>query len=199
MSKTSERSVRLYTQRLVQAEESRKKRESSLLLPELQRCLTFSAWPSKGSVVFDPSLYFTLQFLSPPSLVESRVLINIADPQVSLSKHCKIIVRAWTRDENLRRISPLILKILFIYFFFSLLHLSTPPKSGRSFCYVAKKIPCYLAPSSLIRYLFSSACQGRTWDKREKTFSSRGFEIFVIWGLWFLCNMKIDFLMHVEG
>lgn len=51
----------LCTRRLVQAEESskKKKRESSLLLPELQRCLTFSAWPSKDSVVFDPSLYFS--------------------------------------------------------------------------------------------------------------------------------------------
>ena len=68
MCKTSERSVRLYSQRLVQAEESEKKkkeRESSLLLPGLQRCLTFSAWPSKGSVVFDPSLHFSLEFLSP--------------------------------------------------------------------------------------------------------------------------------------
>lgn len=65
MSKTSERSVRLYSQRLVQAEESRKKKEPSLLLPELQRCLTFSAWPSKGSLVFDPSLHFPLEFLSP--------------------------------------------------------------------------------------------------------------------------------------
>ena len=86
MSQTSERSVRLYTQRLVQAEESRgkkKKRESSLLLPALQRCLTSAAWPSKGSGVFDPSLYFPLEFLSPLSLVDTTFffLINIADSQ----------------------------------------------------------------------------------------------------------------------
>jgi len=42
-----------------------KKRESSLLLPELQRCRTSTAWPSKASVVFDPSLHISFTLLSP--------------------------------------------------------------------------------------------------------------------------------------
>ncbi len=147
MSPTSERSVRQYTRRL-QPEESVKKSDSSLLLPELQRCLTFAAWPSKAFAVFDPSLYFPLEFLSPSLTQRLWFWLTLQTLRLPPPNHSKIIVWASTQDENLRGILPLILKnILFLVQF-----CSTPAKSLRSFGDVFEhKVLCvYVASLSLL-------------------------------------------------
>lgn len=125
MCKTSERSVRLYSQRLVQAEESEKKkkeRESSLLLPGLQRCLTFSAWPSKGSVVFDPSLHFSLEFLSPfllqtPGFWLTLHTLGLLPIKKSQQNYCVSLNPRWKIKKD---ISSDIEKSIFFFFSSSL-------------------------------------------------------------------------------
>ena len=110
-SKTSERSVRQCSRRAAGWRKPEKKRESSLLLPELQRCLTSSAWPSEASLVFDPSE------LLPP--IDARVLINIADPQTfskeSQRNYCSSENPRWKFKEEIAsdietRLSFLVLK-----------------------------------------------------------------------------------------
>lgn len=61
-----------------------KKREARLLLPEHQRRLSSSVWPSKASVMFDPSLHFSAA--PSPLAYRCRVLMNIADPRAPLLK-----------------------------------------------------------------------------------------------------------------
>lgn len=92
--------VTVHIQHLQLAQES--KRESSLLLSELQRCLTFSVWPSKGSVEFDP---FLCSSFHPFSLT-----CQVCD------YHCTLLSRIilkWLCEPmgwKLRSIPPLILK-----------------------------------------------------------------------------------------
>lgn len=92
--------VTVHIQHLQLAQEN--KRESSLLLSELQRCLAFSVWPSKGSVEFDPVLCSSFH----PFLHTCQVC----------DYHCTLLSRIilkWLCEPmgwKLRSIPPLILK-----------------------------------------------------------------------------------------
>lgn len=183
MCKTSERSVRLYSRRLVQAEESGKKkkeRESSLLLPGLQRCLTFSAWPSKGSVVFDPSLHFSLEFLSPfllqtPGFWLTLHTLGLLSKKKSQQNYCVSLNPRWKIKKD---ISSDIEKFIFFFFFF-------PSRWSLSAQLLQKKdISDILTSSSLVLLdICSSACGREGWEylhRQDLTFfrNMRWFVVF---------------------
>lgn len=188
MCKTSERSVRLYSRRLVQAEESGKKkkeRESSLLLPGLQRCLTFSAWPSKGSVVFDPSLHFSLEFLSPfllqtPGFWLTLHTLGLLSKKKSQQNYCVSLNPRWKIKKD---ISSDIEKFIF-FFFFSPLGAVSQLNSCK------KKISLIFWPR---RHLFCWIFAALRADERgENICIVRIWRFFVTWGgLWFLHKLKI--------
>ena len=113
-------------------EKKKKERESSLLLLELQRCLTFSAWPSKGSVVFDPSLHFSLEFLSPfllqtPGFWLTLHTLRLLSKKKSQQNYCVSLNPRWKIKKDLS--SDIEKSIFFFFFFFFLLGAVSQPKS----------------------------------------------------------------------
>lgn len=151
--------------------------ESRLLLPELQRGLSSSVWPSEASLVFDRSLHISLTI--PPA----DVLINIADPQTALWNHSKCTSGAWTHDKNFTRILPLILK------------------KKKRFCFYccSAQLPFNRFCCLKTYFLFVCAHQGR-WENKgmNRTVIIRNWNCRNVSSVVFLHNVKLAFFSDVD-